>query len=148
MEQIYSGHGVQFTYPETWEISEQRQPGEVSITVTSPVTAFWTLSLFFDSPDPESIIDAVLEAFREEYEELDVYPAEASICKQPTCARDIEFVCLELLNSAWVRAFQSSDYSVLVLFQANDNDLGETLATMEGITSSLRLDEPDIEDRG
>lgn len=141
MDETYSGHGVQFSYPATWEISEQRQPGEVSITVSSPGTAFWNLTLFFDEPDPESIIEATLDAFREEYDELDIYPATAAVCRRPAVARDLEFVCLELLNSAWVRAFRAPEFSALVLYQATDAELHEILPVMEGITQSLIFDE-------
>ena len=137
MDEIYENHGVRFSYPANWEVSEQGQPGELSITVSSPHTAFWTLSLFLEGPDPEGIMEAVLDAFREEYDELDIYEVKATLCDQEALARDIEFVCLELLNSAWARVIRTTDYTLLVLYQANDEELDEAGAIMEEITRSL-----------
>lgn len=138
MDREFVNHGIRFQYPSEWELSEQSKPGEVSISVSSPRTAFWTVSLFYDRPEPQEIIETVLAAFHEEYDELDDYPARARLCQHKTVARDIEFVCLELLNSAWARSFRTEDYTVLVLYQASDVDLEETLPAMEAITRSLK----------
>jgi hypothetical protein len=137
MHQTYAAHGVQFRYPDDWELSEQREGRQVSITVSSAATSFWTLSLFPDRPDPADIVEAVLDAFREEYEEMDIYPSRARLCQQPTISRDIDFVCLELLNSACVRAFRTSDLTVLVLYQGTERELAESGPIFEGITKSL-----------
>jgi hypothetical protein len=137
MDGEFANHGVRFKHPPDWEVTEQAKPGEMSITVSSPRTAFWTLTMFYDRPEPQEIIDTVLAAFHEEYDEMDDYPARARLCNHKTIARDIEFVCLELLNSAWARCFSTEDYTVLVLYQTNDLDLEETLPVMEAITKSL-----------
>ena len=47
----------------------------------SPRTAFWTLTLFYDRPEPKEIIDTVLAAFHEEYDELDDYAARVRLCR-------------------------------------------------------------------
>lgn len=138
MDREFVNHGVTFKYPPEWELSEQSKLGEVSITVSSPRTAFWTLTLFYDRPEPQEIIETVLAAFHEEYDEMDDYPARARLCQHKTVARDIEFVCLELLNSAWARSFRTEDYTVLVLYQTSDLDIDETQPVMESITRSLK----------
>lgn len=145
-EEVFSAHGVRFMYPRDWEFSEQSRAGELSVTVSSPGTSFWTLSLFFDRPDPRSIMEAVLDAFRDEYSELDVYPAEVRLCGRKTLARDIDFVCLELLNSAWARVFRTRDFTALVLYQAHDRELEETGEVLERITRSLECESAEQED--
>jgi hypothetical protein len=140
LDETFAAHGVRFAYPSEWELSEQNRDGELSITVSSPHTSFWTLSLFFDRPEPADIIEAVLDAFRDEYSELDVYPSQVKLCHRQTVARDIEFVCLELLNSAWARAFQTEEFTALVLYQAYDAELIETGDVLERITRSLECD--------
>ncbi len=139
MDQIYAGHGIEFKYPGEWQLNVDEQLDEVSITVSSAQTSFWSLSLFLDRPAPEEIMEAVLDAFREEYDELDFYPAKARLCRRPTLARDIEFVCLELLNSAWARVFRGPRATVLVLYQANDREIEENGSVLEAMTRSLRL---------
>ena len=138
MDREFVNYGIRFQYPADWELTEQAKTGEVSVTVSSPHTAFWIVTLFYDRPEPQEIIETVLAAFHEEYDEMDDYPARVRLCQHKTVARDIEFVCLELLNSAWARSFRTEDYTVLVLYQASDVDLDETQPVMEAITRSLK----------
>jgi hypothetical protein len=152
MEAIYQSHGVRFRYPQDWELSEQQEAEQISITVSSPLTAFWTLTLFPDCPDPGDIVAAALDAFYEEYDELDDYPSKIWLCKRPTVARDVDFVCLELLNSAGIRAFRAQAFTVLVLFQFTEGERDETGRILERITLSLSCpgepagDEPEIDE--
>ena len=139
--EIYRSHGVRFQYPDYWELTEQRQENELSITVSSPETSFWSLTLLPDGPSPDEIMASAMVAFEDEYEELDIYPSEASICDRRSVARDVEFVCLELVNSAFLRAFRLGERSALVLYQGTDHELEETRETLEEITSSLHCEE-------
>ena len=140
LQEVYQGHGVGFRYPAAWELSEQRAGNEVTITVSSAETSFWSVVLCSDAPRPEDLIESALEAFRDEYEELDIYDAQASMCRRPTIACDLEFVCLELINSAFLRAFRAGSLSVLVLYQGTDYELEDTQQILEAISASLRCD--------
>jgi hypothetical protein len=133
----YKSHGVQFRYPEEWELSEQSDGEQISITVSSPLTAFWTVSLFPDCPAPADLVAAALEAFHEEYADLDDYPSTVRLCRRPTVGRDIDFVCLELLNSAGIRAFRAREFTLLVLFQMTEGEREETGPILDQITRSL-----------
>src|SRR5262245_21155451 len=137
MEARYHSHGVKFRYPDHWELSEQQAEDQVAITVSSPETAFWTVTLFRDRPDPADVVAAALDAFHEEYLELDDYPSSARLCKRPTVARDVDFVCLELLNSAGIRAFRARAFTVLVLYQLTEAERDEIGPILERITRSL-----------
>lgn len=133
----YEFHGLSFRYPGGWELTEEKNGDQTAITVSSPGTAFWTLSLFSACPEPEDVIAAVLDAFHEEYTEMDEYPAKARLCKRPTVARDIDFVCLELLNTARARAFRTRECTVMVLFQWTEGEREDFEPTLERITRSL-----------
>jgi hypothetical protein len=137
MRQVYAGHGVRFRYPDGWEVSEQQDENQVSITLTSPETSFWTVTLLAGRPDPDATLAAVLDAFREEYDELDVYPSKARLCRRPTVAFDVDFICLELLNVARIRATRMADLTLLVLFQGTDAEFERTGPILEKITGSL-----------
>ena len=137
--ETYRGNGVEFRYPEFWELSEQRDAQQVSITVASPGTSFWTLSLFFARPAPGDLMDSAVQAFREEYEDVDVYPADGRLGPYACDGRDVQFVCLELINSAALRALQAGDVTAFVLYQGTDQELEETRPILEAISGSLRL---------
>src|SRR5271170_7535985 len=112
MDTAYEGYGIRFRYPGTWSLSEQEQDRLTSITVDSPETSSWSVSLFFDHPSPEDVLDSAVEAFREEYDEVDVYPVEAKMAKHASVARDVDFVCFELISSAFLRAFRAERFTV------------------------------------
>jgi hypothetical protein len=133
----YHAHGVQFRYPEAWTLSEQREGDQISITVSSPDSAFWMVTLFPRRPDPNDVVAAALDAFHEEFDELEDYPSNVRLCKRSTVARDVDFVCLELLNSAGIRAFRAPAFTVLVLFQLTEAERDETGPILEKITRSL-----------
>lgn len=140
MSEIWEGHGLRFAYPETWELEEQSDPGQLALTLTSPRTAFWSLMLYFDSPDPEEVLETILSTFEEEYPELDIYPSDAVIDEAPTLARDIDFVCQELLNSAWVRVFVAEEFTGVVLWQGYHGELADFGEEMQAMTRSLECD--------
>jgi hypothetical protein len=145
MEEIYEGHGIRFLYPAYWELIEQEDDEATSITVSSPDTSFWSISLFRDGVSPLEVLESALEAFREEYKEVDVYPATVKVGERTGVARDVDFVCFELINSAFLRAFQTEHFTVLVLYQGFDGELETTRPLLEAISTSLAFageDEP------
>ena len=137
MEEIYEGHGIRFRYPVYWEVTEQEDDEATSITVASPDTSFWSISLFHDAPSPQEVLESALEAFREEYAEADVYASTERIGDRAGVARDLDFVCFELINSAFLRSFQTERYTVLVLYQGFDGELETTRPLLEAISASL-----------
>ena len=137
MDAIYQAHGVRFRYPSDWELSEQQDEEQFSVTVSSPSTAFWTLSLFESCPEPADVVQTVLDAFHEEYDEMDDYPSSVRVGKRPTVGRDIDFVCVDRLNLAAVRAFQTRKFTAMVLFQLTEAERDDVGPILERITRSL-----------
>jgi hypothetical protein len=137
MEELYEGHGIRFRYPASWELTEQEDEEAASITVASPETSFWSISLFPDCPPPQQVLESAIEAFREEYTEVDIYASNARTGERAGVARDVDFVCFELINSAFLRAFQTERFTVLVLYQGFDAELEATLSLLEAISASL-----------
>jgi hypothetical protein len=139
----YDNHGIRFRFPKTWELSEETSGDETTISVQSDETSFWTIVLFKSRPDPEAVLDAVVDAFEQDYEEVDVLTAVSSLCGLPSLGRDLDFVCYDLLNSATLRAFQTSNQTVLVIFQGTDHELETTRTQLESISASLECDDED-----
>ena len=141
MDEFYSGHGIRFSYPPFWDVSEDRSDDQISISVESPGTSFWTITLFLQNPSPEHVLRTAVAAFQDEYEELDTYPAEATIARRRASGMNLEFVSLELINSAYLRAFRTGRYTILVMYQGTDHELEDTRAMLEEMTASLQCDE-------
>ncbi|MEX1095796.1 MAG: hypothetical protein WED34_07080 [Planctomycetales bacterium] len=141
--QLYADHGVRFHYPDDWSLAEDRLEAGVCITVAGEGTSFWSISLYEERPRPEDVIDSAVEAFREEYDELDAYSVEARLAGVPNAARDLEFVCLDVLNTACLRSFPAADATAFVLYQGSDRDLEETREALERISASLVCNVPE-----
>ncbi len=140
MDETYQGNGIRFRYPTYWELTEEEGADSTSITVESPETSSWSISLFFDGPSPKQVVESAVQAFREEYEEVDVYPSDERLSDHPSVARDIDFVCFELISSAFLRSCRTERFTVLVLYQGFDGELETTLPLLEAISASLTLE--------
>ena len=140
MTQVYQNHGVRFVYPDDWTIAEEAGDGAVSLTVSSPETSFWSMWLLSDRPDPPTMLASAIDVFEDEYDNVDLYRTEGEICEYPALNCDVEFVSMELINSAFVRAFRTGRFSVLILFQGTDHELKQTRAELDAITDSLVCD--------
>lgn len=137
MQEVYEQHGITFQYPADWEVSEQEQQDECLITVSGPGTSFWSVGLFRDRPHPDLVLETALAAFKDEYPDLDSYAAEEEILDQPTSGIDLEFFCLELVNTARIRSFLAKDFTVLVMCQADDTELEASEPIFDKMTRSL-----------
>lgn len=137
MDRVFEGHGIRFEYPDDWILHEQSSPEEVTLTVQSPDTSFWSLTLIFDRPDPRRVIDSVLDTFREEYSEIDVYPSDVRLNDLPTEACELDFVCHDLIGSAFLRAVATPDFTLLVLYQGADLELDDVQPLLEKVSRSL-----------
>jgi len=136
----YSGNGVQFFYPDGWEVQKESNDEQIMITVQSPATASWSLSLFEGHHDPEEIAETVLRAFREMYDDMEVQEPVVLVQGIPVVAREIDFVCMELVSTASLIVFHTATQSVLVIFQAEDREMERVRPLMEAITQSLSCD--------
>lgn len=137
MVQFYRNHGISFTYPEEWSLSEESAGSTIVLTVTGPETSFWSLWLMYDRPEPEQMVSSAVAAFSEKYDEVDIFHSEGEQCEFPCRQCDIDFVSLELINAASARAFRTDRFSVLILYQGTDRELDYTREDLESITESL-----------
>lgn len=141
--QTYSEHGVQFLYPPDWELHEEIQGPTVAISVTSPETTFLTIWLMRERPNPQTMLDSALDAFEEDYDNVDIYRSETEICEYPCLKCDVEFVSLELINSATIHSLRTGRFSVLILCQGTDHELEHTRPILEAIVDSFECDVDD-----
>lgn len=135
--ETYSKHGIRFLYPSRWTITEEAEGETLAVTVASDETCFWTIWLMQDGPEPEELIESAVRAFEDEYDDLDQYRFEGELCAVQSMNCDLEFVSLELINSAFLRAFRTAGYSVLVLSQGTDQELEYSREALDAITDSL-----------
>ena len=137
----YRNHGIGFSYPDEWEIIEESGDECTTITVAEPEgTSFWSLHLMWKRPQVEEVLDQIDTAFREEYDEIDIEPSVVRLARRESEARQIDFVCLELVNTALVRVFRTGRFTVMLLCQATDHELDEMKVQFQEISDTLDVD--------
>lgn len=138
--QTYMGHGVRFHHPPEWVLTEEDHGATVNIHLQTPGMAFWMLTLLPPTADVADVVEASVAAFEEEYEQVDRYDRSLEFDDVRTAGCDLDFVCLDLVNSACIRAVALSDRTALVLFQGEDRELESLRPQFEAVTESLCTD--------
>ena len=131
--------GLKIPLPDNWEFEETTDDEKFTASLFGSDTSFWTVSVFFSAPDPEHVIDQALNALREEYDDLQSFPAEETVCDHETVAFDAEFVCLEWTTTAHLRCFRHGEVTLLIYYQGTDHELEESRSVLSAITQSLQL---------
>jgi hypothetical protein len=135
--QTYQGHGIQFEYPDEWEISVEAGDGTADITVGGPGNEFLVVSVMAERPEADEVIEAALESFEDEYDHVDIYDSTAQICLLPTSARDLDIVSLDMVVKSFVRACETDDATIFVLYQFTQLDDPDSPQLLEAIANSL-----------
>jgi hypothetical protein len=138
MPGVYDKLGIRFLYPDNWTLDESEMlEGNSTVSVYSPGGAFWSIIAHPPELDPADLVDAALEAMRQEYDELDAEPFHDVISGYEVVGSDLNFYCLDLTNTAQIRSFSTDDASYLVLCQADDREYDEIGGVFEAMTRSL-----------
>lgn len=133
----YDANGIRLKFPAGWKLDENRDDGQFTLTIQSPGTSFWSVTVFDQRQDGQHIIDQVFDTLREEYDQIDVYDAPPRTGSMSGLSYDAEFVCYELVNGAFLRFVDSESQDLLIYYQGTDHELEETKLVLEAITLSL-----------
>lgn len=138
MPKTYEGQGLSFQYPDNWEL-EQTQDDESSlqVTVSSPNTAFWSLSVYPGVRDVRGLLDEMLQAMQAEYPAAEHDAADSWIDKTPLVGYDVNFYYLDLTNTAQLRVFHHGESTCVVLAQCEDHELTAAAQIFAAMTTSL-----------
>ncbi|QDT42945.1 hypothetical protein Pan241w_30400 [Gimesia alba] len=144
---FFNEYGISFEYPSEWELSKEvdETNGEIQVSVYGADSSFWLISLYFVEIPPEELLAQSVKVFRDEYNELDIYEFKGTMAGKECVGHDIEFVCSELINSAYLRVFKTELFTAFVLYQGTDQDLKTTLKDLEAISTSLECFDNDFE---
>lgn len=130
--------GLQFEYPDDWSIDvDADADGVAEVTALSPEGGFWSVSVHPSSADPLQLTRAIVDEMRRQYDDIDVEPAGESIEGRELRGHDFNFYCLDLTNTATVRAIRSPAAIHLVLCQAEDREWKRVAPVFSAMTTSL-----------
>jgi hypothetical protein len=137
----FSAGGIRFQYPENWRLEREESDAGWTVSVQSPDTAFFMLSLREDMPSVDQVEEAAVAALREDYPELESEDQTATIAGQPAVGHDIRFFSLDLTNTCWTRSFYTPNGTVLVLCQTNDLEADVNEPVLRAMCASLQIED-------
>ena len=133
--------GIRFQYPESWQLTREDADAGWTVTVESPGTAFFLLTLDESMPEVGLVIQTALDALQADYPDLEADDALESLAGQPAMGHDISFFSLDLTNTCCTRSFYSGAGTVLDMWQASDVDLDQVEPVCQAIRAPLRIEE-------
>jgi hypothetical protein len=138
MPAVFDKLGIRFTYPENWNLDEtEALQGAATVTVYSPGGSFWSISLHSIDSEPEELVAAAVKALKETYDELDSEPTTEVVEGHELAGADVNFYCLDLTNTALVRAFEGERFNGLILCQADDREFEAIEPVFRAMTMTL-----------
>lgn len=147
MPSVFEQSGLRFEYPENWSLDyvledsspEDPADGEVEqVVVSSPNTAFWHLSRYPRETELERLFDEALAALRSEYKDMETEPVDETLAEDHQLVGfDVNFICLDLTNTCWLRGFQTDEATFLLFCQAEDRELAQVGLVFQAMLASL-----------
>jgi hypothetical protein len=134
--------GLVFDYPDDWALEldadgGSEAGGSPAVTLLSPGGGFWSVSRHEGNGDARRLVEAVVAQMRAEYQDIDVEEATETIGRHPLHGFDFNFYCLDLTNTATVRALQTPGSLHVVFCQADDREWDRVSPVFAAMTTSL-----------
>lgn len=130
--------GIRFTYPENWKLDESEAlEGERAVTVYSPGGSFWSISLHDPETKLGTLVKSAVKALRDTYPDLDFEEAVETVAGHQLFGADVNFICLDMTNSALIRVYSTPQHNGLILSQADDREFAVIEPVFRAMTHSL-----------
>ncbi len=133
---------IRVKYPADWEIEIEEEEDQMgwTVSVASPDSAFLVIAYRVDE-EPSRLVEAALESLREDFQNLDAQPTMETLNKQPAFGYNIEFITLDLTNTAWLRGVDGPEGGILIMGQMTDQDRPVYEQPLRDILDSLSWEE-------
>ena len=137
MPAVFNRSNLHFEYPENWSIDESdEESGGEQVVVSSPETAFWHLSRLAPDVELEPLFDEALAALRSEYHDIEAEAVQQHLEGHDLEGFDVNFICLDLTNTCWLRACRTPSATFLLICQAEDQEFERVSAVFQAMLAS------------
>jgi len=133
--------GIRFQYPENWQLEREEHDNGWTVSVQSPSTAFFLLTVNGEGIPPEQMADTILEAMRADYPDLEADERIEALAGQPSFGHDMHFTSLDLTNTCWTRSLYCPEGTALVMWQTDDLELETNEPVLRAMCASLEVDD-------
>ena len=142
MLSTFREQGYSFVYPSNWSLVDpQFQDLPYSVGVQSPEGAFWSLTIYPVSRDPEALVEEAVDAMREEYQEFEVEPFRSALPDDlEPVGREMTFIVLDFVVTSKAVAFRRGRSTCLVQAQAESKEYDRLETVFDAMTQSFLRD--------
>ncbi len=141
MPAVFDHLGIRFEYPDNWSVDQESLGAATTegeqVIVSGPGTAFWQLSRHPPEAELENLFDEALSALRSVYHEMEVEPSQDTLDDRPIEGFDVNFYCLDFINTSWLRGFKTPEATFLLLCQAEDTELEQVGPVFRAMLASM-----------
>lgn len=139
MIERFERSGVAFQYPANWSFEIDEDAGDWLATLQTPGTALMTFAYRLDT-EPTELADETLEAFQDDYPELDSEIAIETLADRTALGHDIDFLTLDCPVMAKVRAVSIPSGALLIFWQFSDRDREHYEPLFQAVLKSLSIE--------
>ena len=138
MTASYDRSGIRFVYPENWTIVDEQLDGfPKTVSVQAPSGAFWSLDIHPFGVRGEDILQQMVTAIKDEYDDVEQESVNSIIEGFDACGIDLYFTCLDFVVKAHLRSFKSGQATYVTHYQAEDREFDRFEPVFRAITHSL-----------
>ena len=124
---------VRFLFPSNWTAEFGESEDGTSYTLQSPDVTFAVVGAFSSEQDPDELLEATIETFREEHPDLEVEEMDDPL------AVELAFFSLDALTYVWIKSWQLEDQTVLVMVQTIEPERELSYRIFEGICAAAHI---------
>ena len=134
--------GIRIRYPDDWsaETADDPDSGGWTVTVSSPQTAFFMMSLQPDAADAGDLSDQTLAAMRGEYREFDAEDVMETISNLPAVGFNADFLTVDTATICRVRCLDTFTGPLMLMSQVSEYDRDQNDPELRAIVASLDVD--------
>ncbi len=135
---VFKKHGLNFQYPENWEVQESYAPDKaIEIWLLAPSGAFWSVLAWPVHADPDELMSSVLGSLREQYDSFECQKVKGQREGLALTGYDSHFFCLDLLVTNQMRSVAIGEFQLLIMVQAESREFEQMERVFDAITTSL-----------
>ncbi|MEM0924675.1 MAG: hypothetical protein AAGJ83_01425 [Planctomycetota bacterium] len=137
----FDSFGIQFLYPDNWKtVDREESEGDDGVTFDLPGGGFLSVELT-DHASESELIDGIVAAISEEYEELEREISALDVLPDGVNATDLRFYYLDLLIVSRIVVLRHSaipaDSLLVVQMQAESRDFDKNEAVFSAVLKQI-----------
>jgi hypothetical protein len=138
MPAVFNKHGMNFQYPENWEVQENFAADQaLEIYLLAPTGAFWSMLAFSADSNGDQLMKDVLASFDQQYDGFECAATNDVLAETRLTGFDSHFFCLDMLVTNKMRTLTVDQHNLLIMSQAESREFEKQELVFDAITTSL-----------